>query len=74
MTCLNPQSGRVAWSRDLREFTGKFVDEVYSTPVVVTELTPTGSRRAIYVGAKLTNPRNGAATAAVFRFADRVGE
>jgi len=74
MVCLNPQSGKVCWARDLREETKKAVKEAYTTPTVVVELTPTGSRRVIYTGAMLENPNNGAKTAAVFRFEDSLGE
>lgn len=74
MVCLNPQSGKVCWSRDLREETKKLVKEAYTTPLVVMEATPNGSRRAIYVGAMLENPNNGAKSAAVFRFDDQLGE
>jgi outer membrane protein assembly factor BamB len=73
MVCLNPQTGRPAWSRDLREHTKKLVEEVYTTPAVVTEPTPTGSRRVIYTGAMVKNPNNGAKAAAVFRFEDELG-
>lgn len=74
MTCLNPQSGKVIWARDLREETGKLVSEVYATPEIVTESTPTGSRRILYTGAMLENVNNRARTAAVFRFEDVLGE
>lgn len=74
MVCLNPQAGKVAWSRDLREHTKKSVEEVYTTPVVVTEQTPTGSKRVIYTGAMVRNLNNGAKTAAVFRFEDELGD
>jgi hypothetical protein len=57
-----------------REHTKKLVEEVYTTPAVVTEPTPTGSRRVIYTGAMVKNPNNGAKTAAVFRFEDELGE
>jgi outer membrane protein assembly factor BamB len=72
--CLNPQTGKVVWGRDLREHTQKLVKEVYATPVVVTEPTPTGSRRVVYTGALVENRNNGAKTAAVFRFEDELGE
>jgi outer membrane protein assembly factor BamB len=74
MVCLNTQNGKVCWARDLREQTKKLVEEVYTTPAVVIEATPTGSRRIIYTGAMLKNPNNGAKTAAVFRFEDELGE
>jgi outer membrane protein assembly factor BamB len=73
MVCLNPQSGKVAWARNLREYTGKDVEDVFSTPTVVTTETPAGSRRVIYIGAQLKNRNNGAKTAAVFRFEDELG-
>jgi outer membrane protein assembly factor BamB len=74
MTCLNPQTGTVTWARDLREETGKFISEVYATPEIVMESTPTGSRRVIYTGAMLENVNNRARTAAIFRFEDLLGE
>jgi outer membrane protein assembly factor BamB len=74
MTCLNPQTGKVAWARDLREETRKLVSEVYTTPEIVVESTPKGSRRVIYTGAMLENVNNRARTAAVFRFEDVLGE
>ena len=74
MVCLNPQNGKVCWIRDLREHTKRSVEEAYTTPTVVMESTPTGSRRVIYTGAMLKNPNNGAKAAAVFRFEDDIGE
>ena len=74
MVCLNPQTGKVCWTRDLREQTKKLVEEVYTTPTVVMEPTPTGSRRVIYAGAMIRNPNHGAKSAAVFRFEDELGE
>ncbi len=74
MVCLNPQNGKVCWIRDLREHTKRSVEEVYTTPTVVVESTPTGSRRTIYTGAMLKNPNNGAKAAAVFRFEDEIAE
>ena len=74
MTCLHPQTGKVVWARNLREHTKRLVEEVYTAPVVVTEPTPTGTRRTIYTGAMVRNPNNGAKTAAVFRFDDDLGE
>lgn len=74
MACLHPQTGKVLWGRNLREHTGKSVEEVYATPVVVTEPTPAGSRRVIYTGAMVKNWNNGAKAAAVFRFEDELGE
>ncbi|HEY3788117.1 MAG TPA: PQQ-binding-like beta-propeller repeat protein, partial [Urbifossiella sp.] len=68
MVCLNPQNGKVCWARDLREQTKKQVKEAYTTPTVVMEPTPGGSRRVIYTGAMLENANNGAKSAAVFRF------
>jgi outer membrane protein assembly factor BamB len=73
MVCLNPQTGKVAWGRNLREHTGKDVEDVFSTPTVVTTDTPAGSRRVIYIGAQLKNRNNGAKTAAVFRLEDELG-
>ena len=72
MVCLNPQNGKVCWIRDLREHTKRSVEEAYTTPTVVMESTPTGSRRVIYTGAMLKNPNNGAKAAAVFRFEDEI--
>ena len=72
MVCLNPQNGKVCWIRDLREHTKRSVEEVYTTPTVVVDSTPTGSRRTIYTGAMLKNPTNGAKAAAVFRFEDEI--
>ena len=60
----NPYTGKSFWARDLREATGKVVEEVYSTPVIVTD----GKKRTVYVGAMVKNKNNGAKTAAVFRF------
>ena len=74
VVCLNPQTGKVGWGRNLREHTGKKVEDVFSTPTVVTTEAPTGSRRVVYIGAQLTNPNNGAKTAAVFRFEDELDE
>ena len=74
MVCLNPQNGKVCWVRDLREHTKRLVEEAYTTPTIVTEPTATGSRRAIFTGAMLKNPNNGAKSAAVFRFEDELGE
>jgi hypothetical protein len=72
--CLNPHTGRVVWARNLREHTGREVLDVFSTPAVVTEPTPAGSRRMIYVGAMLRNWNNGAKAAGVVRFDDEIGE
>ncbi len=72
MVCLNPQNGKVCWIRDLREHTKRSVEEAYTTPTVMMESTPTGSRRVIYTGAMLKNPNNGAKAAAVFRFEDEI--
>ncbi len=66
VACLNPHTGRPFWVRDLREETGKIVEEIYSTPVVVTE----GAKRSIYIGGMVKNLNNGTKTAAVFRFED----
>jgi outer membrane protein assembly factor BamB len=74
MACLNPHTGKVVWARNLREHTGREVLDVFSTPAVVTESTPTGSKRTVYVGAMLRNWNNGARTAGVFRFDDEIGE
>lgn len=74
MTCLNPQSGQVVWARDLREYTKKLINDVFATPAVVIEQTPTGSRRVVYTGAMTENPNNGAKTAAIFRFEDELKE
>ena len=63
----------VVWGRNLREHTGRKVEDVFSTPTVVTTETPAGSRRVVYVGAQLTNVNNGAKAAAVFRFEDELG-
>jgi len=74
MACLDPRTGKVNWLRDLREHTKKMVEDAFATPVVVTEPTPTGSRRVVYAGAMLKNPNNGAKSAAVFRFEDEIAE
>jgi outer membrane protein assembly factor BamB len=74
MNCLDPRTGKANWTRDLREHTKKLVEDAFSTPVVVMETTPTGSRRVIYAGAMLKNPNNGAKSAAVFRFEDEIRE
>jgi outer membrane protein assembly factor BamB len=74
MACLNPHTGRVVWARNLREHTGREVLDVFSTPAVVTEPTPTGSKRTVYVGAMLRNWSNGAKAAGVFRFDDQIGD
>jgi outer membrane protein assembly factor BamB len=74
MTCLNPQTGQAVWLRDMQEHTKKLVEDVYATPTVVTESTPTGTRRVIYTGAMLKTANTGAKTAAVFRFEDELGD
>ena len=74
VVCLNPQTGKVVWGRNLREHTGKDVEDVFSTPTVVTTDTPSGSRRVVYVGGRLRNRTTEAKAAAVFRFEDELGE
>jgi outer membrane protein assembly factor BamB len=74
MVCLNPHTGRPCWSRGLREHTKKLVEDAFATPGIVTEATPTGSRRVIYAGAMLKNPNNNSKAAAVFRFEDELSE
>src|SRR5262249_2613858 len=70
VACLNPYTGRPFWVRDLREHTGKLVEEVLCTPAVATE----GNKRTVYIGAMLKNHNNSAKTAVVFRFDDATGE
>jgi hypothetical protein len=74
---LNPHTGAVVWQKRLpgfHYFPGEHND-VLSGPVVVTTPTPTGSKRAIYVGAMTVDPANYAKkTCAVFRFEDEIGE
>lgn len=68
VVCVNPYTGKTYWARDMREQTGKLVEEVYSTPVVAAD----GKTRTVYVGAMVKNRNNGAKTAAVFRFDDEI--
>ncbi|MBX9626380.1 MAG: PQQ-binding-like beta-propeller repeat protein [Gemmataceae bacterium] len=70
VVCLSPYTGKVMWFRDLREHTGRLVEEVMSTPAVVAD----GTKRAVYIGAQLRNRNTGAKTAAVFRLDDEAGE
>lgn len=74
--CINPQTGKVVWDKQLPGFQwdGQEANGVLSGPVVVTTLTPTGSKRAIYIGAMTVDPNNPAKkTGAVFRFEDEIG-
>lgn len=77
MVCLNPQTGEVVWQKELPGFRwdGTPNGGVMCSPVVQTTLTPTGSKRTIYVGARLTDPANPVKrTVAFFRFEDTIGE
>ncbi len=74
--CLNPHTGKVVWQKPLPGFhlDEKGENAVLSGPTVVTTLTPTGSKRTIYIGAMTVDPDNTAKkTAAVFRFEDEIG-
>ncbi len=74
--CLNPQTGMILWQKQLPGFQwdGRETNGVLSGPTVVTTLTPTGSKRAIYIGAMTIDPDNPARkAAAVFRFDDEIG-
>jgi outer membrane protein assembly factor BamB len=77
LVCLNPHTGAVVWQKRLpgfHYFPGEHND-VLSGPVVVTTPTPTGNKRAIYVGAMIVDSANYAKkTCAVFRFEDELGE
>jgi outer membrane protein assembly factor BamB len=77
MVCLNPQTGEVVWQKQLPGFRwdGTPNGGAMCAPVVQTALTPTGSKRTIYVGARLTDPANPVKrTVAFFRFEDALGE
>ena len=74
--CLNPHSGKVVWQKPLPgyQWDGKEENGILSGPTVVTTLTPTGSKRTIYIGGMTVDPDNPAKkTAAVFRFEDEIG-
>jgi outer membrane protein assembly factor BamB len=74
--CLNPHSGKLVWQRQLPGFhwDGQEANGVLSGPTVVTTSTPTGSKRAIYIGAMVVDPDNPAKkTGAVFRIDDEIG-
>ena len=75
--CLNPQTGAVLWWRDSLpgyEWAGREENNIMCTPLVVTTPTPTGSKRAIYIGALLTNPNPYIRHVAVYKFEDVIGE
>lgn len=76
VVCLSPQTGRACWQERLPGFTwdGSEANGVLSTPAVVTTLTPTGSKRTLYVGAMNLSANTGKKTAAVFRFDDEIQE
>jgi outer membrane protein assembly factor BamB len=74
--CLNPHTGKVVWQKQLPGFQwdGQEANGVLSGPSVVTSVTPTGSKRSIYIGAMTVDPNNSARkTCAVFRFDDEIG-
>ncbi len=76
MTCLNPHTGKVAWQKPLPGFQwdGRGENGILGGVAVATTATPTGSKRAIYIGAMTVDPDNPAKkTAAVFRFEDEIG-
>jgi outer membrane protein assembly factor BamB len=73
---LNPHTGKIVWQKQLPGFQwdGK-ENDVLSGPAIVSTPTPTGSKRAIYIGAMTVDPDNLARkTCAVFRFEDVLGE
>jgi outer membrane protein assembly factor BamB len=76
MVCLNPHTGEVVWQHPLPGFRYDGpANGVMCSPVVVQSATLTGSKRTIYVGAKLTDPANPVKrTVAFFRFEDAIGE
>lgn len=76
VACLNPQTGNVVWQERLPGFQwdGQEASGILSTPTVVTTLTPTGSKRTIYIGGMRLSANTGAKSAAVFRFEDVIGD
>ena len=75
-TCLNPHTGKIAWQQSLPGFRwdGHGENGVFCGPTLATTPTPTGSKRAIYIGAMTVDPFNPAKkTAAVFRLEDEIG-
>lgn len=76
LSCLNPQTGKISWQKALPGFQwdGRGENGVLGGVAVVTTPTPTGSKRAIYIGAAIGDPNNPVRkTAAVFRFEDEIG-
>jgi outer membrane protein assembly factor BamB len=78
--CLNPQTGAEAWSWVQKplpgySWAGREQNNIMCAPLVVTTLTPTGSKRTIYIGAMTVDEFNpDKKTVAVFKFEDVIGE
>ncbi len=75
VVCLNPHTGAICWQKPLPNFRwdGASTGAVTCSPTVVSTLTPTGSRRTIYVGAMTVDAVN-RKRIAIFRFEDALGE
>ncbi|HVL12954.1 MAG TPA: PQQ-binding-like beta-propeller repeat protein [Gemmata sp.] len=76
LVCLSPHTGAVVWQKRLPvyHYFPTERNDVVSGPVVVTTPTPTGSKRAVYVGAMVVDRDNYfKKSCAVFRFEDEVG-
>lgn len=74
--CLNPQTGAVLWEKRLPDYHWSPLEknDVLCAPAIITTATPTGSKRAIFIGAMTIDPSNPAKkTAAIFRFEDEIG-
>ncbi|MCS6865287.1 MAG: PQQ-binding-like beta-propeller repeat protein [Gemmataceae bacterium] len=75
VVCLNPHTGAICWQKALPNYRwdGAATGAVTCSPTVVSTLTPTGSRRTIYIGAMTVDEVN-RKRIAIFRFEDALGD
>jgi outer membrane protein assembly factor BamB len=68
----DPLTGKLFWSRELAQLTGRDVE--IAAPPTVLNVDPAGSQRQIFLPVSLVNRNSGARTAAVVKLLDQVAE